>query len=168
MINKALMLYFFIYKQIKCLPKKGWNGMKESRYELKNWKRWKHTLILLNNTKEHLENEKKSLCRNNDHLQIIEKINNLIDEIKEYEQIIFYYHFFIERLESAINNLLNQEEKTCVLIYANEPDNAAKREYAALEKGISRTTYYKLLNSASNKLDKVLKPKEKQYDVKDL
>ena len=40
--------------------------MKESKYELKNWKRWKHTLMLLNNTKEQVEIKKTSLV-NDDH-----------------------------------------------------------------------------------------------------
>ncbi|WP_455682979.1 hypothetical protein [Thomasclavelia sp.] len=141
--------------------------MKESKYELKNWKRWKHTLMLLNNTKEHLKNKKNSLVYD-DHGEIIEKMNTLINESKQYDQIIFYYQLFINRLEHAINDLLNEEEKICVLIYANDPDNASKREYNALEKGISRTTYYKILSNACNKLDKVLSPNVDQYNVKEL
>lgn len=141
--------------------------MKESKYELKNWKRWKHTLMLLNNTKEQLEIKKACLV-NDDHSEIIEKINTLIDESKQYDKIIFYYKFFIERLEKSINDLLNKEEKICVLIYANNPDNASKREYSALEKGISRTAYYKILSNACNKLDKVLLPCVDQYDAREL
>lgn len=141
--------------------------MKESKYELKNWKRWKHTLMLLNNTKEQLEIKKACLV-NDDHSEIIEKINTLIDESKQYDKIIFYYKFFIERLEKSINDLLNKEEKICVLIYANDPDNASKREYSALEKGISRTAYYKILSNACNKLDKVLSPCVDQYDAREL
>lgn len=141
--------------------------MKESKYELKNWKRWKHTLMLLNNTKEHLKNKKNSLVYD-DHGEIIEKMNTLINESKQYDQIIFYYQLFINRLEHAINDLLNEEEKICVLIYTNDPDNASKREYNALEKGISRTTYYKILSNACNKLDKVLSPNVDQYNVKEL
>ncbi len=156
--------------------------MKESKYELKNWKRWKHTVVLLNNTKEQLENKKNDLYINmrqeedtfydlyidNNHNQIVEKINNLIEECKQYDQIIFYYQFFIQRLECAINDLLNEEEKICVLIYANDPDNSSKREYSALEKGISRTTYYKILSNACNKLDKVLAPNVNQHSTKEL
>lgn len=141
--------------------------MKESKYELKNWKRWKHTLMLLNNTKEQLEIKKACLV-NDDHSEIIEKINTLIDESKQYDKIIFYYKFFIERLEKSINDLLNKEEKICVLIYANDPDNASKREYSALEKGISRTAYYKILSNACNKLDKVLSPCVDQFDAREL
>ena len=142
--------------------------MKESKYELKNWKRWKHTVVLLNNTKEQLENKKNDLYIDNNHNQIVEKINNLIEEWKQYDQIIFYYQFFIQRLECAINDLLNEEEKICVLIYANDPDNSSKREYSALEKGISRTTYYKILSNACNKLDKVLAPNVNQHSTKEL
>ena len=142
--------------------------MKESKYELKNWKRWKHTVVLLNNTKEQLENKKNYLYIDNNHNQIVEKINNLIEECKQYDQIIFYYQFFIQRLECAINDLLNEEEKICVLIYANDPDNSSKREYSALEKGISRTTYYKILSNACNKLDKVLAPNVNQHSTKEL
>lgn len=141
--------------------------MKESKYELKNWKRWKHTLMLLNNTKEQLEIKKTSLV-NDDHSEIIEKTNNLIEECKQYDEIIFYYQFFIERLEHSINDLLNEEEKICVLIYANDPDNSSKREYNALEKGISRTTYYKILSNACNKLDKVLAPIANKHSTKEL
>ena len=46
----------------------GWfteDRMKESKYELKNWKRWKHTVVLLNNTKEQLENKKNDLYIDN-------------------------------------------------------------------------------------------------------
>ena len=75
---------------------------------------------------------------------------------------------FIQRLECAINDLLNEEEKICVLIYANDPDNSSKREYSALEKGISRTTYYKILSNACNKLDKVLAPNVNQHSTKEL
>ena len=142
--------------------------MKESKYELKNWKRWKHTVVLLNNTKEQLQNKKNDLYIDNNHNQIVEKINNLIEECKQYDQIIFYYQFFIQRLECAINDLLNEEEKICVLIYANDPDNSSKREYSALEKGISRTTYYKILSNACNKLDKVLAPNVNQHSTKEL
>ena len=78
--------------------------MKESKYELKNWKRWKHTVVLLNNTKEQLENKKNDLYIDNNHNQIVEKINNLIEECKQYDQIIFYYQFFIQRLECAIRD----------------------------------------------------------------
>ena len=53
--------------------------MKESKYELKNWKRWKHTVVLLNNTKEQLENKKNDLYIDNNHNKIVEKINNLIE-----------------------------------------------------------------------------------------
>ncbi|MFQ8704852.1 MAG: hypothetical protein ACLR9T_02220 [Thomasclavelia sp.] len=141
--------------------------MKESKYELKNWKRWKHTLMLLNNTKEQVEIKKTSLV-NDDHSEIIEKTNNLIEECKQYDEIIFYYQFFIERLEHSINDLLNEEEKNCVLIYANDPDNSSKREYNALEKGISRTTYYKILSNACNKLDKVLAPIANKHSTKEL
>lgn len=141
--------------------------MKESKYELKNWKRWKHTLMLLNNTKEQVEIKKTSLV-NDDHSEIIEKTNNLIEECKQYDEIIFYYQFFIERLEHSINDLLNEEEKICVLIYANDPDNSSKREYNALEKGISRTTYYKILSNACNKLDKVLAPIANKHSTKEL
>lgn len=141
--------------------------MKESKYELKNWKRWKHTLMLLNNTKEQVEIKKTSLV-NDDHSEIIEKTNNLIEECKQYDEIIFYYQFLIERLEHSINDLLNEEEKICVLIYANDPDNSSKREYNALEKGISRTTYYKILSNACNKLDKVLAPIANKHSTKEL
>lgn len=141
--------------------------MKESKYELKNWKRWKHTLMLLNNTKEQVEIKKTSLV-NDDHSEIIEKTNNLIEECKQYDEIIFYYQFFIERLEHSINDLLNEEEKICVLIYANDPDNSSKREYNALEKGISRTTYYKILSNACNKLDNVLAPIANKHSTKEL
>ncbi len=134
--------------------------MKESKYELKNWKRWKHTLYLLKKTKLELNNKK--IIADDQHRDISEKMQAIIKEIEQYDSIIFNYEFFIERLEEAVNSLLTNEEKTCVLIYANDPENAAKREYNALEKGISRTAYYKTLSNACNKLDKVLTPFSEQ------
>lgn len=134
--------------------------MKESKYELKNWKRWKHTLYLLKKTKQELSN--KEITIDNQHLDISKKMLEITEKIKQYDLIIFNYEFFINRLEEAVNSLLSDEEKVCALIYANDPQNAAKREYNALEKGISRTAYYKTLSDACNKLDKVLSPFNEQ------
>lgn len=134
--------------------------MKESKYELKNWKRWKHTLYLLKKTKQELNNKK--IITDNQHQDISNRMQALTEKIDQYDLIILNYEFFIERLEDAVNSLLNDEEKICILIYANDPENATKREYKALEKGISRTTYYKTLSDACNKLDKVLSPFNEQ------
>ena len=130
--------------------------MKESKYELKNWKRWKHTLYLLKKTREGLNGKK--IIIDDEHQEINKMMQDIVSKIEHYDLIIYNYEFFIKRLEEAIDKILTNEEKTCVLIYANDPDNAAKREYTALEKGISRTVYYKTLSSACNKLDKVLAP----------
>lgn len=138
--------------------------MKESKFELKNWKRWKHTLVLLEKSKQEISSltnithsdDKSSIALK--HQVIQKRKKQLIDELEVYEMLIHDYKFFISRLENAINELLNEDEHVVVMIYANDPDNALAREYNALEQGISRTTYYKLLNSACNKLDKVLDP----------
>lgn len=155
-MNKAEMLYIFLIGSRQFIYKERGNGMKESKYELKNWKRWKHTLYLLKKTREEL-NDKKIII-DDEHQEINKMMQDIVSKIEHYDLIIYNYEFFIKRLEEAINKILTNEEKTCVLIYANEPDNAAKREYTALEKGISRTVYYKTLSNACNKLDKVLAP----------
>lgn len=98
--------------------------MKESKYELKNWKRWKHTLYLLKKTREEL-NDKKIII-DDEHQEINKMMQDIVSKIEHYDLIIYNYEFFIKRLEEAINKILTNEEKTCVLIYANEPDNAAK------------------------------------------
>ena len=138
--------------------------MIESKMELKNWKRWKNTLRLLFEAKEKLEqlNSSETLYNNYKidkiHQDIHQKCQTVFNESKKYQLIINDYQFFIDRLESAITDLLNEDEKKVVIIYANNPDNALAREYEALQSGISRTTYYKQLSEACKKLDKVLTP----------
>lgn len=151
---------FFLIGSRQFIYKERGIGMKESKYELKNWKRWKHTLYLLKKTKQELNNKK--IITDNQHQDISNRMQALTEKIDQYDLIILNYEFFIERLEDAVNSLLNDEEKICILIYANDPENATKREYKALEKGISRTAYYKTLSDACNKLDKVLSPFNEQ------
>lgn len=54
--------------------------MKESKYELKNWKRWKHTLYLLKKTREEL-NDKKIII-DDEHQEINKMMQDIVSKIE--------------------------------------------------------------------------------------
>lgn len=134
--------------------------MQESKYQVSNWKKWKATRNLLASTKNELMNDIKAISYSNElpggnHRSVIEKYNKLIEDLKIYDDYIRAYDIVINRLEDAITNLLNEEQRIIVLIYANCRDSK-KREEESLKKGISRTDFYRKLSEIFNILDEVL------------
>lgn len=136
--------------------------MTEAKYELKNWTRWKRTVQLLEETRNELSDMKKGInidlyeMPGGNHQPINDKFNKIIEQRDQYDEIIKEYNFFINRLENAIANLLNEEQREICIIYANHPKNSRKRELEAIKKGYARTTYYEILNNSINILDKYL------------
>ena len=90
------------------------------------------------------------------HEPINQKFNKIIEQRDQYDEIIKEYNFFINRLEKAITTLLNEEQREICIIYANNPNNSRKREFEAIKKGYARSTYYEILNSSVDILDKYL------------
>lgn len=134
--------------------------MQESKYQVANWKKWKATRNLLASTKNELMNDIKAINYSNElpgsgHIDVIEKYNKLIDDVKIYDEYIRAYDVVINHLENAITKLLNEEQRMLVLIYANYRDSK-KREEESLKKGISRTDFYRKLSEIFNILDEVL------------
>lgn len=134
--------------------------MQESKYQVANWKKWKAIRNLLASTKNELMNDIKAISYSNElpggnHRSVIEKYNKLIDDLKIYDEYIRAYDVVINRLEDAITNLLNEEQRIIVLIYANCRDSK-KREEESLKKGISRTDFYRKLAEIFNILDEIL------------
>ena len=64
----------------------------------------------------------------------------------------------INRLENAVAELLNEEERELVIIYSNHPfkGDSKSREEEALKAGYSRTNYYNKISEVFNILDTVL------------
>lgn len=135
--------------------------MRESRYELTNWKKWKHKIKLLEETKEELKDMKRAIpigsenMPGGNHGSIISKMQNIIDECDRYDDVISNYQFIVNRLERAIATLSTEERKVCI-IFANNPYNHKLREMEALEKGFSRATFYRILDDVYSKLDDML------------
>lgn len=137
--------------------------MQESKYQVANWKKWKATRNLLASTKNILMNDIKAISYSNElpggsHRSIIEKYNKLIDDLKIYDEYIRAYDVMIFRIENAITNLLNKEQRKILLIYANHPAKGdyRKREDEALLIGLSRSNYYNKLSDIFNILDDAL------------
>lgn len=137
--------------------------MQESKYEVINWKKWKMTKELLIKTKNELYRDIKAISYDDSlpgssNKTVIEKYNKLIENIEKYEDYIKLYDVMINRLEDAIANLLNEKQRTVIIIYANNPNkgDSRKRESEALEKGFSRTYFYELIDESFEILDTVL------------
>lgn len=137
--------------------------MQESKYQVANWKKWKATRNLLASTKNELMNNIKAISYSNElpggsHRSVIEKYNKLIDDLKIYDEYIRAYDVMIFRIENAITNLLNKEQRKILLIYANHPAKGdyRKREDEALLIGLSRSNYYNKLSDIFNILDDAL------------
>lgn len=90
------------------------------------------------------------------HQSVNDKFNKIIEQREQYEEIIREYNFFINRLEKGIANLLNEEQREICIIYANYPNNSRRRELEAIKKGYARTTYYEILNTSIDILNKYL------------
>lgn len=137
--------------------------MQESKFQVTHWKKWKAISLLLKQTKDELSNNIKGISYDDSlpggsHKTIFEKYNRLIENLEIYDDHIKVYDFMIKRLENAINELLNEKQREAIIIYANFPNkgDSDKRENKALEKGYSRTYYYKILNESFDILDAAL------------
>ena len=100
--------------------------MQESKYQIKNWKKWKATKYLLIQTKNELMNDIKAITYTDElpggsHKSIADKYNKLIEDVKVYDDYIKAYDVLINRLENAVAELLNEEERELVIIYSNHP-----------------------------------------------
>ena len=125
--------------------------MQESKYQIKNWKKWKATKYLLVQTKNELMNNIKAITYTNElpggsHKSIADKYNKLIEDVKVYDDYIKAYGFLIDRLENAIATMLNKDQREAVIIYSNNPWKG----------GFSKSSFYDLLNESYNILDSVL------------
>lgn len=138
--------------------------MTESKYYLKNWKRWKRTVQLLEATKDDLKDMKKGLPVGSDtmpggsHKAVDKKINEIIERCEEYDEVIAKYNFLISHLENAIVMLLDEDLKEACMIYANNPNSSKKQVIKAIEVGLSERTYYNRLKEGTALLDTVLNP----------
>ena len=103
--------------------------MRESKYELTNWKKWKYISQLLKETKNQLKDMRRAIPIGIDnmpggsHSSIITKMQNIIEECEQYDTLIDYYDFMINRLERAIATLNKDERKVCI-IFSNNPKNS--------------------------------------------
>lgn len=147
--------------------------MNEAKYELKNWKKWKRTVQLLEETRNQLKDMKKGInidpfsMPGSGHKSTIENMNKIIEECEQYDQLIEYYNFFIERLERAVTELLDKKQREVCLIYANYP-NYKKREFEAMKSGYSAKTFYRILHDSIEELNAVLCPFDSNMTVKSL
>lgn len=144
--------------------------MNEAKYELKNWKKWKRTVQLLEETRDQLKDMKKGInidpfsMPGSGHKNTIEQMDKIIEQCEQYDQLIEYYNFFINRLEKALIELLDETQREVCLIYANYAFYK-KREYVALTKGYSKTNFYKILKDSMELLNNVLEPFGKNLGV---
>ena len=137
--------------------------MRESKYEVINWKKWKLTKELLERTKNELYKDIKAISYDDSlpgssNKTVVEKYNKLIEDVEKYDDHIKAYDVMINRLENAIANLLNEKQREVIIIYANNPNkgDSRKRENEALKKGFSRTYFYELIDESFKILDTVL------------
>ncbi|RGG80313.1 hypothetical protein DWW76_12705 [Coprobacillus sp. AF17-11AC] len=147
--------------------------MQESKYQVINWKKWKDTKRLLEETRDQLKDDRKAITYSNEmpgtnHLSVIQRYNKILEKTELFDDYIYAYKVVIERLENCIASLLNQEQRKAVIIYANNPGKgeSGTREQEALKQGFSRAKFYELINQSFNILDAVLdlKPMQKMED----
>lgn len=135
--------------------------MKESKYYLQNWKKWKRTVQLLEETRDELMDMKRAIPIGSDnmpggnHSSVIAKMQKIIDQCDQYNILISNYNFLINSLERAIT-VLNEEEKEVCIIFSNNPDNSDVREAIASKRGYSRSVFYRKLDDVYVKLDRLL------------
>lgn len=138
--------------------------MNEAKYELKNWKKWKRTISLLEDSKNQLTDIRKGISVDfsnlpgGNHKTVHEQLQHIIEERDKYDYVIAEYCFLVARLENAIYSLLTEEQKQVCIIYANYPNNSSKREYVALERGLSEKSYYRRLSESCKILNTILIP----------
>ena len=145
--------------------------MNEAKYELKNWKKWKRTVQLLEETRDQLKDMKKGInidlfsMPGSGHKSTIEQMDKIIEQCEQYDQLIEYYNFFINRLEKALTELLDETQREVCLIYAHNRDYK-KREFEAFKKGYAQKTFYRILNKSADILNDVLSPFDRKMTVK--
>ena len=143
--------------------------MKESKYQVLNWKRWKATAILLKETKKELENTTQAISYSNElpggsHKTIYEKYNKLIENLDKYDEHIKMYDTVIDFLEESITKLLNEKQREVIIIYSNYPNNSIERINEAVKKGYSQATFYRIADEAFDILDEVLALKNRDVE----
>ena len=136
--------------------------MKESKYQVLNWKRWKATAILLKETKKELENTTQAISYSNElpggsHKTIYEKYNKLIENLDKYDTVVDF-------LEESITKLLNEKQREVIIIYSNYPNNSIERINEAVKKGYSQATFYRIADEAFDILDEVLALKNRDVE----
>lgn len=137
--------------------------MQESKYQVINWKRWKDTKRLLEETRDQLKDDRKAITYSKEmpgtnHMSVIQRYNKILENTDIYDGYIHAYKIVIERLENCIATLLNQEQRKAIIIYANNPGKgeSGMREQEALKQGFSRAKFYEVINQSFNILDTVL------------
>ncbi len=143
--------------------------MKESKYQVLNWKRWKATGILLKETKKELENTTQAISYSNElpggsHKTIYEKYNKLIENLDKYDEHIKMYDTVVDFLEESITKLLNEKQREVIIIYSNYPNNSIERINEAVKKGYSQATFYRIADEAFDILDEVLALKNRDVE----
>lgn len=143
--------------------------MKESKYQVLNWKRWKATAILLKETKKELENTTQAISYSNElpggsHKTIYEKYNKLIENLDKYDEHIKMYDTVVDFLEESITKLLNEKQREVIIIYSNYPNNSTERINEAVKKGYSQATFYRIADEAFDILDEVLALKNRNVE----
>lgn len=137
--------------------------MSEAKWELKNWCKWKRTVRLLEETRDQLKDTTQGICINTEempggsHRPVTDKFNKIIEECDKYDEVIKQYNFIIDRLEKALTELLNVEQREVCILYANNRDSN-KREFMAIQVGYPKSTYYRILNESYDILDSFLEP----------
>lgn len=139
--------------------------MKESKFQILHWKKWKATSYLLKKTKKDLENTTQAISYSSElpggsHSTIFEKYNKLIENKKIYDKHIQMYDTVIDFLEKAIAELLNKKQKEVIMIYANYPRSNSDRLNEASKLGYSQATFYRIADESFDILDTVLDPKK--------
>ena len=134
--------------------------MRESKYQVINWKRWKYTSELLKETKEDLQKNIKAVSYSNElpgenHKTMFQKYNKLIEQLEVYDQHIMMYDTVIKHLENSIATLLDKKQREVIIIYSNYRDSHDRIE-EALKKGYSQATFFRIANEAFDILDTVL------------
>lgn len=143
--------------------------MQESKFQIVNWKTWKDTKRLLEITRDELRDDRKGISYSAElpgsgHSSVIARYNKLLDNIDKYNEYIHAYDVILTRLENCVAELLNEEQRKAIIIYANNPGKGESiiREQEALKQGFSRAKFYALINQSFEILDCVLDMKSLQ------
>lgn len=146
--------------------------MNEAKWELNNLNKWKKTVKLLEETKDDLRDmrvaiviDPNSLPGGSAHETVFNKMNRIVEQCANYDVIIKNYNFMINRIEKAMDELLNVEQKEVCYIYANYSESI-ERESVASKKGYTRASYYRILNKSLEILNEALLPSDTNLRLK--